>query len=134
MRDSRAIRSEAIRTLILAVALLLAVVGLAAQTLPLDLNGYPLPSGKSFYTINYSPAADSSWDAVTLPAGAYKVLIVGNTGGVDIRLDDSNSDNYFATIPVSVPVILDVANMTSFYIRRSAVDTATIVHLIFFLL
>lgn len=134
MRDSRAIRSRAIRALILAVALLLAVVGLAAQTLPMDLNGYSIQYGKSFYTINYSPAADTLWDAVSVPAGAYKVMLVGAAGGVGIRLDNSTANNLFATVPVNVPVYLDIVNQTSFYIRRAVAATPTIVHLIFFLL
>jgi len=121
------------RTIILAL-LLLGLTALAAQTLPLDLNGYPIQSGKSIYPMCWSPAADTLWDAITIPSGAYKVMIVGAAGGWGIRLNNSNANNYFATVPVNVPVYLDVTNMTAFYVRRAAAGTATIVHMIFYLL
>ena len=119
--------------LVLISFLMLIALNLFAQyTLPVDSRKVPIQMVKGFTCLTYSPTADTLWKAIAVPSGVVEVVIIPVTGSIGLRADNSNANNYFATLPVGVPVKIPVYSQRTIYIRRAVAATASVANLIFY--
>jgi ribosomal protein L11 len=126
-----------VKITILALVLIafLSVIALnlfAQYTLPVDSRKIAIQMNKSFSCMTYSPSADTLWKAVSVPSGTVEVVLIPATGSIGVRADNSNANNYYATVPVGVPIVIPVYSQRTFYIRRAIAGTASVANLIFY--
>ncbi len=120
-------------TVVLIVILSVIALNLFAQyTLPVDSRKIAIQMNKGFSCMTYSPAADTLWKAIAVPSGTVEVVLIPATGSIGVRADNSNANNYYATVPVGVPIVIPVYSQRTFYIRRAAAGTASVANLIFY--
>lgn len=127
------------RITILAMVLIamLSVIALnlfAQYTLPVDTRKIAIQMNKGFSCMTLSPSADTLWKAIAVPSGTVEVVLIPATGSIGVRADNSNANNYFATVPVGVPIVIPVYSQRTFYIRRAVAGTASVANLIFYIL
>ncbi len=122
-----------ILALVLIAFLSVIALNLFAQyTLPVDSRKIAIQMNKSFSCMTYSPSADTLWKAVSVPSGTVEVVLIPATGSIGVRADNSNANNYYATVPVGVPIVIPVYSQRTFYIRRAIAGTASVANLIFY--
>lgn len=124
-----------ITVLALVLIAFLSVIALnlfAQYTLPVDSRKIAIQMNKSFSCMTYSPSADTLWKAVSVPSGTVEVVLIPATGSIGVRADNSNANNYYATVPVGVPIVIPVYSQRIFYIRRAVAATASVATLIFY--
>ena len=122
-----------ILALVLIGFLSLIALNLFAQyTLPVDTRKIAIQMNKGFSCMTYSPAADTLWKAIAVPSGTVEVVIIPATGSIGLRADNSNANNYYATVPAGVPSVIPVYSQRTFYIRRAVAGTASVANLIFY--
>lgn len=121
-----------ILALVLIGFLCLIALNLFAQyTLPVDTRKIAIQMNKGFSCMTYSPSADTLWKAIAVPSGTVEVVIPA-TGGIGVRADNNNTNNYYATVPAGVPIVIPVYSQRTFYIRRAVAGTASVANLIFY--
>ena len=125
------------RITVLSMVLLgfLLVIGLnmyAQYTLPVDSRKIAIQMNKGFSCMSYSPSADTLWKPITVPKGTVEVVLIPATGGIGVRADSTNANNFYATVPTGVPVVIPVYSQRTFYIRRAAAGTASVANLFFY--
>ena len=120
-----------IMSLILIVSL---VAGLSAQTLPVDSRRKEMQFHKSFECLRYSPAADTLWHKVTLPARCMEVWCLADSGAVVISPDSLYYDTAkpYAWIVPGTPFILPTYKTPYIWVKRAASATVAHLNLIFY--
>jgi len=122
-----------ILSLVLIAFLSIIALNIYAQyTLPVDTRKIAIQMNKGFSCLTYSPSADTLWKAINVPSGTVEVVLISATGSIGVRADNSNANNYYATVPVGVPLVIPVYSQRTFYIRRAVAGTASIANLIFY--
>ena len=122
-----------ILALVLIGFLSLIALNLFAQyTLPVDTRKIAIQMNKGFSCLTYSPSADTLWKAINVPSGTVEEVLIPATGGIGVRADNSNANNYYATVPAGVPIVIPVYSQRTFYIRRAVAGTASVANLIFY--
>ncbi|MDD2229533.1 MAG: hypothetical protein PHY48_08990 [Candidatus Cloacimonetes bacterium] len=124
-----------ITILSLVLIALLSVIALsmfAQYTLPVDTRKIAIQMNKGFSCMTYSPSADTLWKAINVPSGTVEVILIPSTGSIGVRADNSNANNYYANVPVGMPIVIPVYSQRIFYIRRAVAGTASVANLIFY--
>lgn len=116
------------------LAVLLLVSALAAQSSIKDRNGKPVNYvGTSWIAQTVACSADTVWKRVTIPTGAYEV-IMRPTASIKVAADSlyAASNNYEVTLQDTLTyVTLPAHNMTTLWIRRASAGTAASLNIIF---
>jgi hypothetical protein len=122
-----------ILSLVLIAFLSIIALNIYAQyTLPVDTRKIAIQMNKGFSCLTYSPSADTLWKAISVPSGTVEVILIPSTGGIGVRADNSNANNFYANVPVGVPIVIPVYSQRIFYIRRTVAGTASVANLIFY--
>ncbi len=107
------------------IALLLLVAGvLGAQTLKMDLNGYPMPMARAFqadslYIVN------TAYQTVAVPAGCSEVTVWATA---TCAINEINTMASVCVLPANVPVRIGIADVANIYVRRIATATAATIY------
>lgn len=116
------------------LAVLLLVSALAAQSSIKDRNGKPVNYvGTSWIAQTVACSADTVWKRVTIPTGAYEV-IMRPTASIKVAADSlyAASNNYEVTLQDTLTyVTLPAHNMTTLWIRRASAGTAASLNIIY---
>lgn len=115
----------------------LTISAVSAQTLPVDTRKIPMQFSKTFSTARYTLSADTLYNKITLPSNCVEVVILAETGSVQVCPDStyittSAYPKNYATITAGLPMKLPTYKGTKFYVRRAASGTASVVNLIFY--
>ena len=122
------------KKIILLMVLAIILVGaLIAQTLPVDSRKKEMQFHKSWEALRYSPAADTIWHRITLPARTMEVIILADSAAVAISPDSLYyaTDKPYGLLSAGVPLKLPTYKATKFYVRRAASGTSAHINIYF---
>ncbi len=125
-------RITVLSMVLLGFLLVIALNVYAQYTLPVDSRKIAIQMNKGFSCLSYSPSADTLWKPITVPSGTVEVVLIPATGSISVRADSTNANNFYATVPTGVPIVIPVYSQRTFYIRRAAAGTASIANLFFY--
>lgn len=115
------------KKIILLMVLAIILVGaLVAQTLPVDSRKKEMQFHKSWEALRYSPAADTLWHKITIPARTMEVIILADSAALAISPDSLyyKTDKPYGFVSAGIPLKLPTYKATKFYIRRAASGTS----------
>ena len=120
--------------LLLLIAIITIYLVTSAQTLPVDSRKKEIQNYRSWEALDFIPAADTTWQKVTLPQNTMDVTIM-NTGVHDMSVKPNNTykkgDTAFLLIPPDKQVTLPQWRKNDIYIRKTAANDTVRASLIF---
>ncbi len=110
------------------------VVSLNAQTLPVDSRKREMQFHRDWSAQRFSPAADTLWHKITLPARCTEVWAVADSGAIAISPDSlyyASDVKPYAWINAGVPFKLPTIRKSAIWVKRANAAVSTHINLIF---